>query len=125
MNSKLVAALLLLAPAAASAQSMNAEEFHRRAAALQQKGFIAVFSAGEIRALTSEAQAAGKQAAANRRMAIKAGQTARFCPRDAAMKMDDREFMARLSAIPEPERARIDMTEAMTRILAVKYPCGR
>jgi hypothetical protein len=37
--------------------------------------------------------------------------------------MDDKEFMTRLSAIPAEERAKIDMTEAMTRILSVKYPC--
>jgi hypothetical protein len=37
--------------------------------------------------------------------------------------MSDKEFMASLSAIPAEERARIDMTEAMTRILASKYPC--
>jgi hypothetical protein len=39
--------------------------------------------------------------------------------------MDSREFLQRLGAIPAAERARIDMTEATTRILAGKYPCPR
>jgi hypothetical protein len=31
--------------------------------------------------------------------------------------------MNRLGVIPAAERARIDMTEAMTRILIQKFPC--
>jgi hypothetical protein len=31
--------------------------------------------------------------------------------------------MKRLGAIPRAERQRIDMTEAMTRISAAKFPC--
>lgn len=116
-------ALLLILPAVASAQTMNAEQFHQRAAALQKKGLMAMFSGGEIKALTSEAQAAGKRAAEIRKAAIKAGETPRFCPPGQPISMDDKEFMTRLSAIPAADRERIDMTEAMTRILAVKYPC--
>jgi hypothetical protein len=123
MKLKCAAAVLLILPAAASAQSMNAEQFHSRAAALQKKGVMALFSGGEIKALTAEAQAAGKRAAETRRAAIKAGQAPRFCPPQESVSMGDKEFMNRLSAIPADDRAKIDMTEAMTRILAVKYPC--
>ena len=119
-----VCSLVLLALAGpASAQSMNAEAFHQRATALQKKGLMALFSGGEIKTLTREGQAAGKQAAENRRAAINAGQKPRFCPPGKSVSMDDKEFMTRLSAIPATERAHIDMTEAMTRILAGKYPC--
>ena len=124
MNSRFVGVLLLLVPAAASAQSMNAEQFHRRAAALQQKGVMALFSGGEIKALTAEGQAAGKRAAELRRAAVKAGQAPRYCPPAGPVNMGDKEFMTRLSAIPARDRSAIDMTEAMNRILAVKYPCG-
>lgn len=122
MKLNLVAALALVVPAVASAQSMNAQRFHERATALQKKGVMALFSGGEIKALTHEAQAAGQRAAESRRAALKADQTPRFCPQRPG-KMDDKEFMARLTAIPAVERAGIDMTEAMTRILAAKYPC--
>jgi hypothetical protein len=37
--------------------------------------------------------------------------------------MNSDEFMKRLNAIPQTERARIDMAEATNRILAGKYPC--
>ena len=117
------AVLLLLVPAASSAQSMNAQQFHDRAATLQHKGFMAVFSGSEIKALTAEAQAAGTRAAENRKASIAAGQAPRFCPPKGPVSIDDKEFMTRLSAIPAADRARIDMTEATTRILAAKYPC--
>ena len=117
------ASSLLLAGAAASAQSMNAETFHQRATALQKKGVMAIFSAGEIKALTGEAQAAGKRAAEIRRSSVKAGQQPRFCPPSGGVSINDKEFMARLSAIPAADRTRIDMTEATTRILAAKFPC--
>jgi len=123
MDFKFAALLLLIVPAAASAQSMNAEQFHSRAAALQKKGMMAVFSGGEIKALTAEAKAAGKKSGELRKAAIQAGQAPRFCPPHQPISMDDKEFMTRLSAIPAAERSRIDMTEAMTRMLAVKYPC--
>jgi hypothetical protein len=37
--------------------------------------------------------------------------------------MDTEEFMRRPAQIPAADRSRIDMAEAMTRILAVKFPC--
>lgn len=123
MKLRAACALLLIVPAAASAQSMNAETFHQRATALQKKGVMALFSGGEIKALTGEAQAAGKKSGELRKAAIRAGTAPRFCPPEGGVKMDDKEFMTRLSAIPAADRSRIDMTEAMTRILAVKFPC--
>lgn len=118
-----IAALLLVMPAAASAQSMNAEVFYKRATALQAEGVMALFSGGKIKTLMAEGQAAGDKAAAARKAALAAGKTPRFCPPPGPGKMGNNEFMQRLSAIPAADRARIDMTEAMNRILAIKYPC--
>ena len=123
MNLKLFFAGLLLIPAVASAQSMNAQLFHKRATALQKKGALAIFSRGEIKALMSEGQAAGKKAREQRLAAVAAGQKPRFCPPSGPVSIGSDEFMKRLAAIPQPERSRIDMTEATVRILAVKFPC--
>lgn len=119
----LAAAGLLLVPAAASAQSMNAEQFHRRATALQKKGAMAIFSRGEIKTLMNEGRAAGERARAQRLAAVKTGGKPRYCPPPGPGNMNSDEFMKRLSAIPQSERARIDMAEATNRILASKYPC--
>ena len=116
-----IALTLFAAPAAA--QTMNAEVFYQRAAKLQKKGALAVFSGGEIKALMGEVQAANKAVVARLRADKAAGRKSRFCPPTGPQKMDSRELMTRLSAIPEPDRRRIDMTEAMARIFEAKFPC--
>jgi hypothetical protein len=119
----LFACALLLWTRAAVAQSMNAEAFYQRATALQKKGFMALFS-GDLKALMNEGKAAGAKAREQRLAAIAAGQKPRYCPPPGAVSINNDEFMTRLSAIPAPERSRMNMTEATIRILAVKFPCG-
>ena len=116
-------ALAALPLSAAVAQTMNAEVFHKRATKLQKKGALAIFSRGEIKVLMNEGQAAGKRAREQRLAAIKAGKLPRYCPPEGPQRMNSDEFMQRLAAIPQVERARIDMTEATIRILATKFPC--
>ena len=125
MTIKLLLGLALVAAplTGAVAQTMNAETFHQRAAKLQKKGAMAIFSRGEIKALMNEGQAAGKRARELRLAAIKAGSKPRYCPPEGPQRMHSDEFMQRLAAIPAQDRARIDMTEATIRIMAVKFPC--
>ena len=118
-----IAAVLALVSFPATAQTMNAETFNQRIQALKAKGAMALFSGGEIKALTAEGQAAGKAARAQQAAAAKAGQKPRFCPPGQSVSMNSDEFMKRLAEIPAAERERIDMTEATTRILARKFPC--
>jgi hypothetical protein len=117
-----IAIALAMVAAPALAQSMNAEAFHQRAQALKKKGAMAIFSRGEIKALTTEAQAAARRAREQRLSTTKAGGKPRSCPPEGS-RMDSDEFMTRLAAIPPAERKQIDMTEATIRILASKYPC--
>jgi hypothetical protein len=114
--------LLLALPAAVSAQSMNAEVFHQKASALAKKGPMAIFS-GDLKPVMNEGKASAAKARATRLAAVKAGQKPRYCPPEGTKGMDSDEYMKGLSAIPAAERARIDMTEATTRILASKFPC--
>ena len=117
--------MLLVVPATAAAQSMNAETFYKRSSALMAKGAMALFSRGEIKSLMSEAQLAGKAARERRLAEVAAGRSPRSCPPAGKQSMDSKEFMQRLGAIPAAERASIDMTEAMMRITAAKFPCPR
>lgn len=120
MRLALVAAVAaVLAPATASAQSMNAESFLQRAIKLKAKGPLALLQQGEIKLLMNEGKASRRQ----RLAAIKAGKKPRYCPPEGPQQMDSDEFMTRLGAIPRPERQRITMTEAMNRILIAKFPC--
>lgn len=117
------AGLLTLAAGPLAAQTMNAKEYHRRATSLMKKGPMALFHRGEINTLLQEGQKAGLKAREQRLAAVKAGGKPRFCPPEGKQSMGSDEFMKRLSAIPKAERQRIDMTEALTRISASKFPC--
>lgn len=124
MRLALVAAVAaVLAPATASAQSMNAESFLQRANKLKAKGPLALLQQGEIKLLMNEGKASGEASRRQRLAAIKAGKKPRYCPPEGPQQMDSDEFMTRLGAIPRPERQRITMTEAMNRILIAKFPC--
>lgn len=118
-------ASLVAVPTLATAQNMNAEEFHSRATALKGKGALALFSGGEIKALMKEGKASGDAARAQRLAAAQAGKPPRYCPPAATTSMDSSEFITRLGAIPQADRQRITMAEATTRILAGKYPCPK
>ena len=115
--------ILLATPVAASAQSMNAGEFHRRANALKAKGPLAVFS-GDIKVLMNEVKASAERSRVQRLATVKSGGTPRYCPPPGKQQLGSTEFMNRLEAIPAGDRSRIDMTEATTRILSAKWPCG-
>ena len=115
--------LLLAVPAAASAQSMNAETFYQKAMGLKKKGPLALFS-GDIKVLMREGQGAGKAAGMARKAALKAGTRPRYCPPSEVRGMGQSEYMDRLARIPQAERRRIDMTEATNRIMGGKYPCA-
>lgn len=119
-----VASLFLLGiPAAASAQSMNAEAFFKRAMALKAKGPLALMSR-DLRPVVNEAKAAGLKARATRLAAVTAGRTPRYCPPTGSKRLGNEEFLTGMAAIPAAERARIDMTEAITRLLVRKHPCA-
>ena len=109
-------------PGIASAQSMNAEAFFKKAQALKAKGAMALMSR-DLRPMIREAKSAGMKARATRLAAVAAGRTPRYCPPKGSKRLGNEEFMAGMAAIPLAERLRIDLTEAMTRILVRKFPC--
>jgi hypothetical protein len=115
-------AAVLLVPVGAKAQTMNAAQFHDRAVALQKKGPLALLSK-DLKRLMKEAEATGLRVRANRLAALKAGDKPRYCPPEGSSRMGSSEFLTRLGAIPAVDRARIDLAEAMNRILARKFPC--
>lgn len=117
--------LLLFVPAIAAAQTMNAATFYQRSNKLMAKGPMALFSRGEINALMNEAERSIAASRTRRLADIAAGKPPRSCPPKGPQPMNSSEFMKRLGAIPAAERAKIDMTEAMTRITAARFPCPR
>ncbi|RST30089.1 hypothetical protein HMF7854_04055 [Sphingomonas ginkgonis] len=118
-------AVALTVAGPAMAQSMNAEVYNQRIQALMKKGAMALFSMGEINKLTAEAKAAGIKSNNLRLAAVRSGGKPRFCPPAGQnLALGQKEFLSRFGQIPPGERAHIDMTEAMTRVFAGKYPCS-
>ena len=123
MSKLRVASMMLFAvPAAASAQSMNAEIFYKKALALKSKGPMALVSR-DLKPMVNEAKAAGLKVRAARLAAVAAGNKPRYCPPKGSKRMGHDEFLKAMAGIPALERARIDLTEAMTRIMIRKFPC--
>ncbi|MEO6433455.1 MAG: hypothetical protein ABIO29_05720 [Sphingomicrobium sp.] len=125
MRLAVVGLLLLTTAVPIVAQTMNAQTFHERATKLKAKGAMALFSMGAVKKLMAEGQAAGEASSARYKADKLAGKPTRYCPPSGRQKMDSDEFMARLAAIPQAERQRMTMTEAVDRIMAVKYPCAK
>jgi len=121
-NSRIAALILLSLSGAAAAQSMNADAFYKRAVALKAKGPLALVS-GDLKPMMREANATGLHVRSARLATLKAGKQPRYCPPEGAKRMGPEEFIAALGKIPAAERSRIDLSEAMTRILARKFPC--
>ncbi len=121
--SRIAALVLLTLSGAASAQSMNAEAFYKRAIALKAKGPLALVS-GDIKPMMREAKATGLHVRSTRLATIKAGRQPRYCPPEGAKRMGPEEFIGALGKIPDAERSRINISEAMTRVLERKFPCA-
>lgn len=123
MQSLRIATLVLIASSgAASAQSMNAEAFYKRATALKAKGPLALVSR-DFKPMTNEAKATGLHVRSTRLATIKAGKQPRYCPPAGSKRMGPEEFIAALGSLPAAERSRISISEAMTRVLARRHPC--
>lgn len=114
---------LACSAAPARAQQMNADEFYQRALKLKKKGAMAMFAAGEIKALVKEIKAAGNTVKQTRLAIERSGKRGRYCPPKGAKRLGNEEFLNGLGAIPERVRRSIDMTEATTRILERRFPC--
>jgi hypothetical protein len=114
--------LLVGVSTGASAQSMYADDFYQRASVLQNRGPLALLSK-DASLLMAEGKAAGQKAREQRQATLAAGKKPRFCPPPGKVSIGSGEFMKRLGTIPAAQRRTIDMTEATTRILAMKFPC--
>lgn len=119
----LTLALFVSAPAPA-AHPGSAGNFLQRAERLKAKGPLALFDSDYGR-LKAEATAAGKAIGDDRIAAEKAGKPILYCSQTARAELGSFEFIRGLEAIPQAERARMSLEQAMLRVLQKKYPCRR
>jgi hypothetical protein len=119
----LVLALCLAAPSLAAAPG-TAQNFLDRAHRLQGKGPLAFFD-GDYGRLKAEATAVGKSIGGDRIAAERAGRPILYCSPTARASLGSFEFIHGLEAIPPAELAKMNLKQAMLRVLQRKYPCRR
>jgi len=115
---------LSVATPALSAAPGSAQNFLDRANRLKAKGPLALFDSDYGR-LKSEATAVGKAIGDDRIAAERAGRPILYCSPNARAQLGSYEFIDGLEAIPAAERYRMNLKDAMVRVLQKKYPCRR
>ncbi|WP_426693093.1 hypothetical protein ACMC5O_000127 [Sphingomonas sediminicola] len=118
-----IAAIVLASAASAlAAPPGSAQNFLDRANRLKAKGPLAFFDA-DYRRLKSEAYAAGNSLRDDRLAAQKTGKPILYCSPKARAQLGSMEFIDGLEAIPSTERPKLNLKQAMLRVLQKKYPC--
>ena len=118
-----IAAILLASALPALAAPLgSAQNFLDRANRLKAKGPLAFFDA-DYRRLKAEAYAAGNSLRDDRLAAQKVGKPILYCSPKARAQLGSMEFIDGLEAIPSAERPKLNLKQAMLRVLQKKYPC--
>jgi hypothetical protein len=120
----LIGLILCVSAPALAAPPGSAQNFLDRANRLKSKGPLAFFDSDYGR-LKAEATAVGQSIGNDRIAAERAGKRALYCSPKPRAQLGSFEFIDGLEAIPPVERARMNLKDAMTRVLQKKYPCPR
>jgi hypothetical protein len=80
---------------------------------------------GDYGRLKAEATAVGKSIGDDRITAERAGRPILYCSPQPKAQLGSFEFIDGLQAIAPAERARMNLKDAMIRVLQKKYPCRR
>jgi hypothetical protein len=120
----LAASALLLAVPATAAAPGTAENFLNRADRLLGKGPLALFD-GDYKRLQREGNAAGTSIRLEREAAEKAGKPILYCSPKPRAELGNMEFLRELRKIPQTDRQRMTLRDAMLLVIQRKYPCRR
>jgi hypothetical protein len=120
------AAILLFAAAvpASAAAPGSADSFLNRADRLIGKGPLALFDS-DYKRLQREGNAAGTSIRLEREAAEKAGKPILYCSPKPRADLGNMEFLRELRKIPQAERQRMTLRQAMLLVIQRKYPCRR
>ena len=116
--------LILLAALTFSsgATAMPVSTFLGKAEALKKKGPLALFS-GDLKLLTNQIKGDAGKIREERLGAKAAGRAPAFCPPDSGAKLNDKDVLIAMEAVPAADRARTDTKTALRAFMARRYPC--
>jgi hypothetical protein len=115
----LVAALVVLPVTAAHAMTVSV--FLQKAEALKKRGPMALLSS-DLGLLKTEVRTAAAALKSERDAATRAGRRPAFCP-PAGTSLGADEVLTAFRAIPEPQRQRMEVRDALRMYMARRYPC--
>ena len=116
----LFAALIGAAPS--FAQAMPLPTFLAKAAALEKKGAMALFS-GDLKRLKAEMRDSAAALRVERLAAVKAGKRPAYCPPEKGAPMNSDEVLAYFRSIPAAQRAQMTTKDGLRGLVARKHPC--
>jgi len=116
----LAGAALLVSPVAAAA--MPVSTFLAKADALKKKWPLAIFS-GDLKLLVRQVKADASALRAESKAAEAAGRRKAYCAPAGGVKLDEKQVLGAMEAVPAAERARTDTKDALRAYLADRHPC--
>ena len=125
MRSIALAAAVLLASPAIAQQVMTSGEFVAKAEPLMKKSMVSLMFSSEAKKLMHELDTAAKATRARQEADLAAGRKPATClPAKGKAKVDARELIAHLKALPPEEKAR-SLQAGFSSYAARKYPCPK
>lgn len=112
----------VLGAAPAAAQSMPLPTFLAKAAALEKKGAMALFS-GDLKVLKREMEGSATALRGERLAATKAGKRPAYCPPAKRGPMSSDEILSHMRAIPAAQQSRMTTRDGFRSLMVRKYPC--
>jgi hypothetical protein len=117
--------ILILAAAPISAvvaQNMPLPQFLAKAAALEKKGALALFSS-DMGLLKKEIRSSAGALRNERIAAQRAGRKPAYCPPAKPEALGVSDILGHFRSIPADRRARMTTRDAFRSLLVTKYPC--
>ncbi|HWH23213.1 MAG TPA: hypothetical protein VNT25_08020 [Allosphingosinicella sp.] len=107
---------------AVSAQNMPLPQFLDKAAALEKKGALALFS-GDLKRLKKEVETSASLLRQERLAAKAAGRKPAYCPPEKGSGLGSNEILAHFRSIPPAQRAQMRTIDGFRSLLVRKFPC--
>ena len=105
-----------------AAMAMPVATFLTKAEALQKKGALAMFS-GDLKLLMNQIKADSAALRAENEAAAAAGRPKAYCAPEGGAKLNQKDVMEAMSAVPAANRTTVDTKSAIRAYLAKRFPC--
>jgi hypothetical protein len=119
---RIALAMMLLALATPASAAMSVSVFLAKAEALKSKGPLALFSS-DLKLLEKQIKSDAAELRAERMAAQAAGKPAAFCPPQGGVKLNDRDVLAAMEAVPAAQRPATTTKQVMRSLMAKRFPC--